>query len=288
VILGLSLSMISPRLQALKHKWTYEETISPKNVVVLGGSFCGLFLAKRLMKTLPTGYRVVLIEKNSHFSYSFNFPRFSVTPGYEHEAFVPYDKFSRGAPAGIFKNIHGIATKITNDVIYLESGDKIEYTYLAVATGSSQTPPAKVVSSEKAGACSEMRAFQEKIKSAQKIAVVGGGVDGIEMASDVNSFYPEKEVTLVHSRKQLLPHFGPRLHDHVVEAFKTLEIKIWFQERPQVLPGINSTLSSLRFNDGRTEEFDLIVGGTSFKLQYIIDINFVPRFYAPVSNPTPR
>jgi NADH dehydrogenase FAD-containing subunit len=259
VILSLSLSMISQRLQALKHKWTYRETISPKNVVVLGGSFCGLFLAKRFMETLPTGYRVVLIEKNSHFNYSFNFPRFSVMPGYEHQAFVPYKGFPQRAPAGIFKHIHGIATKITNDVIYLESGDKIEYKYLAVATGSSQTPPAKVVSSEKAKACSEMRAFQERIKAAKKIAVIGGGAVGIEMASDIKSFYRENDVTPFHSRHQLLPHFGRRLHDHVVEAFKKLGIAIVFRQRPQILPGFDGSSFSLLFGDGRTEEFDLIV-----------------------------
>ena len=262
VFLGLSLSFISQRLRALKHKWTYKETSSPKNVIVLGGSFCGLFLAKRLTETLPTGYRVVLIEKNSHFNYSFNFPRFSVMPGYEHQAFVPYDGLARGAPAGIVKHVRGIATKITNNAIHLQSGEKIEYEYLAVATGSSQTPPAKVVASEKAEACSEMRAFQDRIKSAKKIAVIGGGAVGIEMASDIKSFYPEKHVTLIHSRSQLLPHFGPRLHEHVVEAFGKLGIEIIFQKRPQIMSATENSSPLLLFHDGRSEEFDLIVSYT--------------------------
>jgi apoptosis-inducing factor 2 len=240
------------------------------------------------MEILPTRYRVVLVEKNSHFNYSFNFPRFLVMSGYEHQAFVPHDRFSRGAPAGIFKHIHGIATKITDDVIYLESGDKIEYTYLAVATGSLQTSSAKVVSSENAEACSGMRAFQERIKSAKKITVIGGGAVGIEMASDIKSFYPEKDITLVHSRDQLLLHFGPILHEHVVEAFNKLGIEIIFQERPQTLPGIDSTSPSLLFSDGRTEEFDLIVGDNSFRLACFIYINILLGFHAPVSNPIRR
>jgi hypothetical protein len=65
-------------------------------------------------------------------------------------------------------------------------------------------------------------------------------------------------ITLVHSRDQLLLHFGPRLHEHVVEAFNKLGIEIIFQERPQTLPGIDSTSPSLLFSDGRTEEFDQI------------------------------
>jgi apoptosis-inducing factor 2 len=45
-----------------------------------------------------------------------------------------------------------------------------------------------------------MRTFQERIKAAKKIAVIGGGAVGIEMASDIKSVYPKTDVTLVHSR----------------------------------------------------------------------------------------
>jgi pyruvate/2-oxoglutarate dehydrogenase complex dihydrolipoamide dehydrogenase (E3) component len=133
-----------------------------------------------------------------------------------------------------------------------------------------------------------MRAFQERIKSAKKIAVIGGGAVGIEMASDIKSFYPEKDITLVHSRDQLLLHFGPRLHEHVVEAFNKLGIEIIFQERPETLPGIDRTSRSLLFSDGRTEEFDLIVGDNSFRLACFIYINILLGFHAPVSNPIRR
>jgi NADH dehydrogenase FAD-containing subunit len=119
-----------------------------------------------------------------------------------------------------------------------------------------------VVASEKAGVCSEMRGFQDMIKSVKKTAVIGGGAVGIEMSSDIKSFYPEKHVTLVHSRSQILPHFGLRLHEHVVEAFEKLGIEIIFQERPQIQPATVDSKSSLLFGDGGTKGFDLIVSQT--------------------------
>lgn len=54
------------KIHAIRHSYTYRAVPEPKNVVVIGGSFGGVMLVRRLAETLPTGYRVVLIEKNSH------------------------------------------------------------------------------------------------------------------------------------------------------------------------------------------------------------------------------
>jgi heterodisulfide reductase subunit A-like polyferredoxin len=79
VLVRYGITRLYQRVQAVAHGWTYREVHPPKNVVILGGSFAGIQLAKGLTETLPTGYGVVLIEKNSHFNYVFNFPdtRFS-------------------------------------------------------------------------------------------------------------------------------------------------------------------------------------------------------------------
>lgn len=46
-----------------------------KNVVVVGGSYVGLNTASELSKVLPEGYRVLVVEKNSHFGHLFAYPR---------------------------------------------------------------------------------------------------------------------------------------------------------------------------------------------------------------------
>ena len=50
------------------HSWSYKQASTVKNVIVLGASFTGVQLTTNLSKSLPTGYRVVMIEKNSHFN----------------------------------------------------------------------------------------------------------------------------------------------------------------------------------------------------------------------------
>jgi NADH dehydrogenase FAD-containing subunit len=259
----LSIQLLRQKFQAIVHQWTYKQVKSPKNVIVIGGSFTGLQLATRLGHTLPTGYRVVLIEKNSHFNFSFNFPRYSVLRGHEARAFIPYDASGKDFPPGIFQITHVIVTSVEEDFVQLDTGERISYNYLAIASGSSQPLPAKVASSNKAEACEELRSVQESIKTADTVAIIGGGAVGVEIATDIKSYYPEKQVTIVHSRPQLLPHFGPRLHDYISEKIANMGIRLELGERPRLpyekeSPQGLITDSTLSFSTGE-QHFDLIV-----------------------------
>ena len=257
---GYLLTLAKQKVLAIFHRLSYTAVADPKNVVVVGASFAGVQVVKRLAQTLPTGYRVVVVEKNLHLNYLFAFPRFSVVPGYEEQAFLPYDGIAKGAPDGAYKHVQGKVLRVERDRVILENGEALPYAYLVIATGSQQPFPAKVSGTEKAEGCAELRGMQEKVKSAHRIAVVGGGAVGVEIATDIKSSFPEKDVMLVHSRKQLLPSFGPRLHEHVMKVLETLQVDVLLGERPQVSgekpEGGNSTLT---FSDGRTEVFDLIV-----------------------------
>ncbi|KAM5441287.1 hypothetical protein MferCBS31731_003716 [Microsporum ferrugineum] len=265
LVFGLIYTHIHQKILAVGHRWTYQETTSPKNVVVLGGSYAGVHLAQRLTESLPTGYRAVLVERNSHFNHLFVFPRCGVVPGVEKSAFIPYDGIAKTAPPGIFKHIQDSATAITPNQVQLASGETIDYEYLAIATGSWQPSPAKLTSTEKSGACEEMRASQDRIKHADRIAVVGGGPVGVQVATDIKSFFPQKDVTLIHSRSQLLPNFGPRLHEHVMKTLKQLQVNLILGERPQaVTEGVKEMIKdrhqeALCFKDGRKQIFDLVI-----------------------------
>ncbi|WP_234038537.1 FAD-dependent oxidoreductase, partial [Erythrobacter sp. YJ-T3-07] len=136
--------MAVQRIAAVYHNWTWRDRAQAKNVVVIGGSFAGIQLVKRLAQTLPTGYKIIWIEKNSHFNYSFVFPRFSVMPKYEHMAFISYDGIVRGGPVGIATRIQDTAVDITEKQVLFGSGRKIDYAYLVIATGSSQPLPVQV------------------------------------------------------------------------------------------------------------------------------------------------
>ncbi|KAF2219663.1 oxidoreductase [Elsinoe ampelina] len=253
------------RLRAWIHSKTWRATASPKNVVLLGGSFAGFELSRQLVHRLPSGYRVIMIERNSHFNYTFNFPRYSVLQGHEHKAFLPYTGITDSAPRGIWQHVRGEITDVDSDCVTLSDGQTIPYSYLVVATGATQTPPAKLLASDRKLACEELQVFQESIKSSQRIAIVGAGAVGVEIACDIKYFYPQKQVTLVHSRSAILQRFGPKLQAHALAEVKKLGIEVILNERPKTIPCGDELMDrkglgqSLSFGDGGIVNYDLVI-----------------------------
>ncbi|XP_062958034.1 ferroptosis suppressor protein 1 isoform X3 [Cynocephalus volans] len=87
----------------------------------------------------------------------------------------------------------------------------LPFSHLILATGSTGPFPGKFneVSSQQAA----IQAYEDMVQQVQRsqfIVVVGGGSAGVEMAAEIKTEYPEKEVTLIHSQvpladKELLP-----------------------------------------------------------------------------------
>lgn len=254
------------RITAFFHALEYKPGLSPKNVVIVGGSFAGIFLAKRLCETLPTGYRIILVEKNTHFHYPFVFPRYSVVKGHEPKAFIPYDEIlysgRKGVPKGIFERRCATVAEVTRDSVKLASGEVIPFEFLAIATGTASPRPSKLLSLDKHGACEELRGLQEQVQNADSIAVVGGGAVGVELVTDMKGWYPEKNLTLVHSREKLLHGYGPRLHERAMQEMQKLGVDVRLGQRPQIrMDGDEKTgeNATLVFPDGQAEKFGLVV-----------------------------
>ena len=49
----------------------------------------GAHAARTLSQKLPRSWRVVCIDRNTHFNHVYALPRFAVVPGHEHKAFIP-------------------------------------------------------------------------------------------------------------------------------------------------------------------------------------------------------
>ncbi|CAK7234261.1 hypothetical protein SBRCBS47491_008889 [Sporothrix bragantina] len=286
---GYAGAALRRKVRAIIHGWTYKgPTDTPKVVVVVGGSFAGHQLMARLTETLPTGWQAVLVEKNEHFNWSFAFPRFSVVPGHENTAFMAYVKIlAKGVQRGIARFVQGEVVSVTADKhIQLASGDAVPYDILVVATGSGQRPPAKLLgAAHKDTACAELRTLQDRIRRAHKVAVVGGGAVGVELVTDIKTYagvvaernrkkvgddkddsVADKDVTLVHSRTQLLNRFGSRLHEHVAGVLAKQDITVELGQRVTIeyKDGGDESVGAgrpgtLHFPDGRAIEYDCIL-----------------------------
>ncbi|PWN44624.1 FAD/NAD(P)-binding domain-containing protein [Ceraceosorus guamensis] len=69
-----------------------------KTVLVLGASYAGHRAAQVLLDALPEDWRVVVLDRNTHFNHLYAFPRVAVVKGHEEKVFIPYTNIF--APGG--------------------------------------------------------------------------------------------------------------------------------------------------------------------------------------------
>lgn len=75
--------------------------------------------------------------------------------------------------------------------------------------------------------------LQAKIVRSQQILIIGGGPVGVELAGEIATDFPDKEVTLVHSQPTLLqPNvFKDKIYRCTQEDLEKLNIKIILNDR---------------------------------------------------------
>ncbi|PTD06946.1 Apoptosis-inducing factor B [Fusarium culmorum] len=223
-------------------------TAGLKNVIVVGGSFVGLAAVKELAALLPVTHRVLLIEPHSHFHHLFAFPRFAIVPEYEHKAFIPYNGFFSTLPnSANHAIVNARVVSLQKNQITLDrpwqGSTEIPFDYAVVATGTRLQAPSNMQHDDKKTSVDYFKTYQQGIKNAKSIVIVGGGAVGVQMATDLGEVYPEKKVTLVHSRDRLMQLYHPkmdaiirgRLQELGVEGFpnRWFRIRAGAKGRPQ-------------------------------------------------------
>lgn len=218
------------------------------NIVVIGASFAGHYAARILARSLPpdSTHRVVVVEPNSHFQFTWVLPRFCVVPhGHEHKAFVPYGRYA-DAVDGALHWIRGRAARITaSDVVLQDTGESIPYQYLVIATGAAVQSglPSRVNNTDKSEGVELLRAMQQRIARAETVVVVGGGAAGVEVATDAKSLYPDKHIILVHSRAAPMHRFGKELQTAAMEGLTRLEVEVILEDRVIEEDDVNGTVT---------------------------------------------
>ncbi|GKU12367.1 unnamed protein product [Fusarium langsethiae] len=237
-----------------------------KNIVIVGASFAGWWAIQTLANYLPhgSGYQIVVIEPNSHFQFSWVIPRFCVVEGHEDKAFIPYDRWRKGMPPGLVQWVKGRVVSTSQTHVKLQAGEEIPYEYLVVATGSEveEGLPSRVNHTEKGEGVRRLREMQAAVKAAKSIVVVGGGAAGVEVATDAKDLYPEKKVTIVHSRDALMHRFGKDLQEEALKWMKQLEVDVILGERV-VAEDANAGTVTLR--SGTVLECDKFINCTGQK-----------------------
>ncbi|KAL2815861.1 hypothetical protein BDW59DRAFT_153591 [Aspergillus cavernicola] len=261
-----------------------------KNIIVVGGSYVGKTTAQELARIVPNTHRILLIEPHSHFHHLFAFPRFAIVPGQEHKAFIPY--------SGLFSSISNPTKHAVIQARVLsvqphhvkldrewEGSGQVPFEYLVVATGTRLSEPAGMKDNDKLASVAYLQKHQADIKQAKSILIAGGGAVGVQMATDLKEYYPDKEITVVQSRPHLMPQYHPKLHELIKGRFDELGIKFITGSRVKVpSTGFPTTTPfPVHLTDGTKlpSEFDFVIlaTGQTPNTDLLADL--------PVSTPNP-
>ncbi|KAG2106257.1 uncharacterized protein F5147DRAFT_701650 [Suillus discolor] len=217
-----------------------------KTVVVLGGSYGGSRAAHLLAEGIPQGWRVVLVDRNSY----------AVLAGHEHKAFIPYN-INNITSSSLSDLPSSTITSIDEHRITLspnlpgsqESDLDLEYDYAIYALGSHLPQPIDLWNHQKgvksslqpsaistyggtkSEGISSLQERQKRVEAARSVLIVGGGALGIQFASDIAAIYPQKRVTLLHSRRRLLPKFDEAMHEEALQGLQELNVRVILGER---------------------------------------------------------
>lgn len=118
--------------------------IQPTHSLKLTPAHLGVNTAAQLATAFHDRFRIIMIEKNSHFQHLFAFPRFAVASGVDtHKAFIPYVPGAfAGCPPGSgtvvqaqVVGLTGAAVQLDRDVLLNEQiMSSIPYSYLVRPT----------------------------------------------------------------------------------------------------------------------------------------------------------
>ncbi|KAJ3212498.1 hypothetical protein HDU82_000919 [Entophlyctis luteolus] len=236
-------------------------------IVVIGGSHAGTKTIKQLDASLKSKANIVLIEEREAFYYTIAALRSVTEPNFAQHIWIPYTNLFLNNKSS--RVIQGRAVQVREHDVVLADGQTIPFDYAVVATGARVPAPGQMLKSTKSEGLAEANAIFDAVKRAQSIAIVGGGVVGVELAGEIATDYPGKKVTVIHSAKSLVNRNGlkPKATALVDEQLKALGVTVKLNQR--VLPNGDSILPngasySLTPQTLRTSTGDVITADVVF------------------------
>lgn len=116
--------------------------------------------------------------------------------------------------------------------------------------------------SEKIDGVAFLQEHAQRVINSSSIVVIGGGAVGVQTATDIKELYPDKSVTLVHSRKTVMHKFHQKFHDIIEERCTELGIQMRLGSRVKVPPNgypADGTSFNVELEDGSKIHADLAV-----------------------------
>ncbi|KAI9483154.1 MAG: hypothetical protein EXX96DRAFT_132021 [Benjaminiella poitrasii] len=247
-----------------------------KTVLIVGGGFAGTHLSKSLEKALfklnDEEHRIILIEKKSHFYHCIGGLRTIVDSEWDKHILIPYTNLFSNKKNQV---IQATAVQLERDRVIIDkqtSTDEILFDYLVIATGTDYPFPSKASALDYHTTRQKLDTLRSHVKSAESIAIIGGGPVGIELAGELHDAYANtKKITIVHDKANFLDDASnpsPKLRQKLLQLAQKNQIHTVFNAHV-VLPPVDQISNAsfyvpeerqIQTREGKTiEDVDLVL-----------------------------
>lgn len=221
-------------------------------VVVVGAGYAGTIAANRLAKKVKQA-EITMVNPRLEFVERVRLHEQIAGSG---QASTPLSEMLR---AGIRTRI-GTAERIADGVVLLEDGTGLDFDYALVAVGSTAAPMAGTVP---VGTWEGARQAGEELTRLRKghtVTVIGGGLTGIETASELAAARPELKTRLVGAL--LAPSLSERARARVRKGLGRLGVEIVEDFVAEVLAGAGGSGGIVATRSGAQFRSDLTLWAT--------------------------
>lgn len=214
------------------------------NVVIIGGGYAGIHAAHAAIRA---GGHVTLVEPTGRHGLvtrgaavaGGRSPRTDADLGLA-ELFDPADVEVVMSPAlGLD---HATRTVTTAD------GRRWPGESVVITSGAVPAPPPVEGAADNAwqlGSAGDAIALRERLASAGSVVIVGGGATGVQLAAEIVSRHPDRQVTVIEAGPRLLPGEPRRLGHGAARILRTARVDVRI-----ATPVESVTASGVRLADG--------------------------------------
>jgi NADH dehydrogenase len=230
-----------------------EDTMT--HIVILGGGYGGIEVVKQLLKKeARSPFSITLIDKHPFHSIKTEFYALASGTIADDKTRLPFPE-------------HPLLTKVYDEIVEINLKEQRVFTnkkefiydYLIIATGAEDRFPRIKGAKEYSKSIQTIEHTRKTYEGIQNtrpygtIKIIGGGLTGVELASELRESRTDLNIHLYERGNKVLKQFSGRIQNHVMDWFKTHDVKVISHSSIDYLGSKNI------YNNGKREEADLII-----------------------------
>jgi len=227
-----------------------------RHLVILGGGYGGLRVIQRLLADKEIkDFKITLVEREAYHSLKTEFYALAAGTVADRHLRISFPEDNR---------LEHVCDTVTNirledKSVELKSGGTLTYDDLLIGLGCEDKYHGVPGAQEKTLSIQSMRRARktnqiiQNVPHGGKIAIIGGGLSGVETASELRESREDLDIRLYDRGENILSMFPPKLYNYVTD---------WFHKNNVTLinrANITKVEWNILYNHGEAEELDAII-----------------------------